>query len=231
MLAELKKEVCAANRELDRLKLAPFTWGNVSGIDRKQNLVVIKPSGKGYAELKPADMVVVNFKGQVVEGALRPSTDTPTHLELYKAFPAIGGITHTHSAYATMFAQACRPIPALGTTHADQFRGEVPLTRPLTRREVQRDYEKNTGLVIAERFAALSPVDLPGVLVANHGAFAWGRDARTALLNGAMLEEIARMAYGTLTLNPQITPVPAYLLEKHYQRKHGAKAYYGQTNG
>lgn len=229
MLEELKKVVCEANLNLDRWKLVTLTWGNVSGIDRERGLVVIKPSGVDYAATKPETMVVVELSsGKVVEGNLRPSSDTPTHLVLYRAFHDVGGIAHTHSTYASAFAQAGRSIPPLGTTHADLFHGDVPITRLLFKREVENDYEINTGHVIVERMAKFNPMVCPGILVANHGPFTWGVDAVSAACNSLALEEIARMAFITLTLNPQTTPMPSYLLDKHYRRKHGPHAYYGQ---
>jgi L-ribulose-5-phosphate 4-epimerase len=228
MLDELKRTVCSANRALGRSGLAPLTWGNVSGMDRAMGLFAIKPSGVPYDELEPRHMVLVDLEGQKVEGKLNPSSDTPTHAVLYHAFPAAGGIVHTHSVYATMFAQALREIPCFGTTHADVFAGAVPLTRPLTEAEVQGDYEGNTGHVIAERFKGLDAVALPGVLVAHHGPFTWGKDAAKAVEHSIALEAIAKMAFGTQLLRPGAAPVPPFLLEKHYARKHGPKAYYGQ---
>ncbi|HUT55963.1 MAG TPA: L-ribulose-5-phosphate 4-epimerase AraD [bacterium] len=228
MLEELKQGVLRANLSLSDSGLAPATFGNVSGIDRPSGLVVIKPSGVAYAELKPADMAVVDLAGKKVEG-LDPSTDTPSHLALYQAWPVIGGITHAHSLYATIFAQALRPIPCLGTTHADFFRGEVPLTRALTKEEVENDYELNTGRVIVERMAGLDPAAIPAVLVASHGPFAFGADAAASVQNARALETVAHMALAAIQLNPAVTPIPDYLLEKHYQRKHGPAAYYGQN--
>lgn len=231
MLESLKEHVCLANRQLEHYKLVIFSWGNVSGIDREQGIIAIKPSGVSYRDLEVEDIVLLDLEGKVVEGKLTPSSDTPTHMAIYNAFPAIGGITHTHSTYATMFAQACRSIPALGTTHADVFHGEVPVTRPLYKREVEGDYEINTGMVIVDRFAKLNPMEVPGVLVANHGPFTWGKTPAESAKNSVMLEEIARMAYGTLTLAPQIMPLSPYLLDKHFLRKHGPSAYYGQGTG
>ena len=228
MLKKLREAVCQANRDLLRRGLVTLTFGNVSGIDRERGLFVIKPSGASYSDLTPDDLVVVDLDAKVVQGTLHPSSDTPTHLILYRAFPEIGGITHTHSTYATMFAQACRGIPCFGTTHADIFYGEVPVTRPLTEEEVHSEYETNTGKVIVERFAELKPTEMPGVLVAHHGPFAWGKDAAASVENGAALEEIAKTALGTLQLDPDAPPIPEYLLDKHYQRKHGTDAYYGQ---
>jgi len=228
MLKELKEQVWQANMELHRRGLITLTWGNASGLDRKKGLFAIKPSGVSYSDLKPADMVILDLDGKKVEGALKPSSDTPSHLVIYRGFAEIGGITHTHSTYATAFAQACRPIPCLGTTHADVFHGEVPLTRCLSKTEVKTAYENNTGKVIVERFKSFDPAAVPGVLVACHGPFAWGKDAADAVANGIALEEIARIALGTLQLNPAAKAIPAYILEKHYTRKHGPGAYYGQ---
>ena len=228
MIKELTEQVCCANLELQRHGLVVLTFGNVSGIDRERGLVAIKPSGVSYAELTPANVAVVDLDGNRVEGDLRPSSDTPTHLALYKAFPEVGGITHTHSSHATMFAQACRGIPCLGTTHADVFYGEVPVTRGLTEEEVDDDYEVHVGNVIVERFADLTPEEMPGVLVAHHGPFTWGRDAAASVENAVTLEEIATTALGTLELRPDAPPIPQYLLDKHYLRKHGEGAYYGQ---
>ena len=228
MLEELKEQVCAANKELERLKLAIFTFGNVSGIDRSRGLIVIKPSGVAYADLQPADLVVLDLHGKVIEGSLRPSSDTPTHLALYRSFTAIAGVTHTHSPYATMFAQAGRGIPCLGTTHADYFHGEIPCTRPLARREVESEYEASTGQVIVQRFSGDDPMHMPAVLVAGHGPFAWGRSAMDSVHNAAYLEAIAQIAIGTIQLAPRVEPIPGYLLDKHFLRKHGGGAYYGQ---
>jgi L-ribulose-5-phosphate 4-epimerase len=229
MLEKLKIEVCEANLELARLKLVTLTWGNTSAVDRDKGVFVIKPSGVPYESLKPADMVVVRLEdGRTIEGKLRPSSDTPTHLKLYRAFSSIGGITHTHSAHATMFAQANRPIPCLGTTHADTFHGEVPVTRILKPAEVETDYEGNTGVVIVERFKGLDPVAVPAVLVAGHAPFAWGKDAIDSVHHSLILEEVARMAMGTFLLNPKAAPPPEYVIRKHYMRKHGPKATYGQ---
>ncbi len=229
MLESLKEEVCRANRELPRRGVVLYTWGNVSGIDREKGLVVIKPSGVAYEDLTPENMVVVDLSGRVVEGDLRPSSDTPTHLYLYRAFPKIGGVVHTHSTNAVVFAQAGRDIPALGTTHADYFYGPVPVSRPLTEEEVKGAYEENTGKVIAETFAErnLDPQAVPGVLVRNHGPFTWGKDPAEAVYHSVVLEEIAEMAWKTLSLNPAAS-LDDFVLEKHYQRKHGPHAYYGQ---
>ena len=228
MLEQLKKQVCEANLRLVRHGLVTLTWGNVSGIDRERRLVVIKPSGISYDKMQFCDMPVLDLDGKVVEGNLKPSSDTPAHLELYRAFVRIGGITHTHSTYATIFAQAQSNIPCFGTTHADTFYGEVPVTRPMTSEEVAGDYEASTGRVIVERFAGLNPSQVPAVLVASHGPFTWGLDALDAVRNALSLEKIARMALGTMQINPEIRPAPQYLLDKHYLRKHGPNAYYGQ---
>jgi L-ribulose-5-phosphate 4-epimerase len=229
MLEELKADVCRANLDLAAAGLVVQTFGNVSGLDRATGLVVIKPSGLSYAKMKPDQMVVVALaSGEIVEGALRPSSDTPTHLELYRAFPNVGGIVHTHSLFATAWAQAQREIPALGTTHADFFPGPVPCTRPLTAREIRSDYEVNTGRVIAERFARLEPGQVPGVLVAHHGPFTWGRDAGAAVQHAVALEFIARLAAETLPLRRRARGMPPALLGKHFTRKHGPTAYYGQ---
>jgi L-ribulose-5-phosphate 4-epimerase len=230
MLEKLKKEVLEANLQLPKHGLVTFTWGNVSGIDRDQNLVVIKPSGVPYEKLQVEDLVVLNLDGEIVEGSLRPSSDTPTHLALYRAFPQLGGIVHTHSPWATSWAQAGRPIPALGTTHADYFYGEIPCTRTLTKEEIERAYELETGNAIIETFEkeGLDPVAMPGVLLSGHAPFSWGKDANQAVHNAVVLEEVAKMALHTFQLNPQIKPIDQFLLDKHYLRKHGANAYYGQ---
>ena len=230
MLEELKESVWKANLDLVKHRLVLFTWGNVSGIDRARGLIVIKPSGVSYEEMKAEDMVVVDLGGKVVEGALRPSSDTPTHIELYKAFPALGGVTHTHSTYATAWAQAGRDIPFYGTTHADYFYGDIPCVRALTREEIEGAYEKNTGLVIAERFQreGADPLEVPGVLVKSHGVFAFGKDAAASVYHAAVIEEVAKMAYLTEQLDPQVPRADRFLLQKHYTRKHGKNAYYGQ---
>lgn len=229
MLEELKEQVCRANLLLPEHGLVTFTWGNVSGIDRKTGLVVIKPSGVSYDAMQPGDMVVVDLKtGAVVEGRLKPSSDTPTHLELYKAFPHIGGIVHTHSRWATTFAQAGRSLMALGTTHGDYFYGEIPCTRKMTAAEIAGEYEKETGTVIIETFQDKDPDAIPAVLVHSHGPFAWGVDAMNAVHNAVVLEEVAFMNFHTLMLEPKIPPMQQELLDKHYLRKHGANAYYGQ---
>ena len=231
MLDKLKKEVWQANLDLVRYGLVILTFGNASGIDRKKGFVVIKPSGVSYDDMKPSDMVVVGLDGEVAEGTLNPSSDTPTHLALYRAFPGIGGIVHAHSEYATMFAQAGMEIPCLGTTHADHFHGPVPVTRLLTKREVEADYEGNTGRAIVERFAGIDPLGTPAVLVAGHGPFAWGKIPGEAARNALVLERTAKTALGTLTLDPGRRRLPGYIVEKHYQRKHGPLATYGQNKG
>lgn len=230
MLEQLKEKVYKANLDLVRHHVVIFTWGNVSAMDRESALVVIKPSGIDYGAMRPEDMVIVDMEGRTVEGELNPSTDLPTHLELYKAFPVIGGVVHTHSTNATAWAQSGRDIPCYGTTHADYFYGSVPCTRALTREEVESDYEKNTGLVIAERFHGLDPAALPGALVRSHGVFSWGKDAGNAVYNAVVLENIAEMAMKSEILNIKTAAAPAYLLDKHYLRKHGKNAYYGQSN-
>lgn len=227
MLEELKQRVWQANLDLVKHGLVIFTWGNASGIDRGKGLVVIKPSGVSYDDMKPEDMVVVDLDGNVVEGNLNPSSDTPTHLVLYRAFPEIGGVVHTHSTYATAWAQAGLDIPNIGTTHADYFHDAVPCTRQMDREEVFGEYEKETGNVIVERFKGMSPMDTPAVLVRNHGPFAWGTDASNAVHNAVVLEEVARMGFISMTLNPKLGMNPL-LIEKHYSRKHGPNAYYGQ---
>jgi L-ribulose-5-phosphate 4-epimerase len=226
----LKKQVCLANLSLVEHKLVIFTWGNVSAIDRERGVVAIKPSGVEYDALSPDKIVLLDLDGTVLEGDLRPSSDTPTHLELYRRWPALGGICHTHSRYATMWSQACREIPCLGTTHADHFYGAVPVTDPMTDAEIDSDYELNTGKVIVRRFALTDPMHIPAVLVANHGPFTWGKDAAAAVANAVVLEEVARMAQGALALAPQQTPISQTLLDKHYLRKHGKDAYYGQKS-
>ena len=230
MLKKLKHAVYEANMELPRRGLVTYTWGNVSGIDRERGLVVIKPSGVSYDELTPEDLVVLDLDGNVVDGKLNPSSDTKTHLELYKAFPEIGGIVHTHSPYAVGWAQAGRDIPAYGTTHADYFYGPVPCCRSLTEQEVEEDYERNTGLVIVETFRQreLEPVHVPGAICRNHGPFTWGRDAAQAVYHAVVLEEVAKMAVYTTQIAPDAEPAPQYVLNKHFMRKHGPNAYYGQ---
>lgn len=228
MLEELKEEVYKANMELPKRGLVTYTWGNVSGFDREHSLFVIKPSGVDYDKLCAQDMVVMDLEGNVIEGRFNPSSDTPTHIEIYRAFPEIGGIVHTHSPWATSWAQAGRSIPCYGTTHADYFYGEIPCARSLTKQEVQGEYEKNTGLVIIEMLKDKDPFCIPGILCKNHGPFTWGSDAATAVHNAVVLEEVAKMAYRCEHLNPEISPAADYLQEKHFLRKHGANAYYGQ---
>lgn len=231
MLEELKEQVCRANLELVQHGLVIFTWGNVSAVDRASGLAVIKPSGVSYDDMKAADMVVTDLDGKVVEGSLNPSSDTPTHLELYKAFPNIGGVVHTHSTYAVAWAQAGMDIPNIGTTHADYFHDGVPCTRDMREDEVFGAYERQTGTVIVERFGGMNPDDTPGVLVRNHGPFTWGTDAFNAVHNAVVLEEVAKMGYLALTLRlaaAQTPPMNPLLVEKHYSRKHGPNAYYGQ---
>ncbi len=228
MLEELKRQVCHANRALVEHGLVRLTFGNVSGIDTQRRHVVIKPSGVPYAELEPEQMVVVDLAGKIVEGALRPSTDTPTHLRLYQHFEAIGGITHAHSRFATMFAQARHEIPCLGTTHADYFDGPVPVTRSLSQAEVEEGYEANTARVIIERFARLDPTAMPAVLVAGHAPFTWGRDAAASVENAVALEAVAEMAFGTRAIDAQAPVLEPHVLQKHRDRKHGKDAYYGQ---
>jgi L-ribulose-5-phosphate 4-epimerase len=228
MLNDLKEKVWQANLDLVKCGLVALTFGNVSGIDREKGLMAIKPSGISYEELKPEHIVVVDFEGKVVEGNLKPSSDTPTHLKLYKAFTEIGGVSHAHSEHATVFAQAAMEIPCLGTTHADYFHGPIPVTHYLSQDEVEEDYEGNTGKVIIERFAGLNPWQMPAVLVAGHGPFCWGRTPLEAVENSLILEKVAKMALGTLLANPEKGPLPDYILRKHFQRKHGPDAYYGQ---
>lgn len=230
MLESLKEEVCAANRTLETSGLVKLTWGNVSGIDRASGLWCIKPSGIPYADLQPMDLVVLDLDGKIVEGSLRPSSDTKTHLHLYREFTGIGGITHTHSPYATIFAQASRELPCYGTTHADHFYGTVPVARALTPEEIEADYEHHTGVVIVECFRnrGLHPLEMPGVLQAHHAPFTWGKSAMDSLNNSIALEMCARMALGTLQLRPGLSPIPDHILNKHHSRKHGPDAYYGQ---
>lgn len=227
MLEELKQKVYEANMDLPKYGLVTFTWGNVSAIDRESGLFVIKPSGVDYDLLKPEDMVVMNLNGERIEGKYNPSSDTATHLELYKAFPNIGGIVHTHSTYATSWAQAGRAIPCYGTTHADYMYGEIPCARVLTKEEIDEGYEKNTGTVIIEAFQDKDPMAVPAVLCTNHGPFAWGKDAKEAVHNAVVLEEVAKMALFTEQLNPKVEPAPQRIQDKHYFRKHGVNAYYG----
>ena len=230
MLEKLKKEVLEANLQLPKHGLVTFTWGNVSGIDRERGLVVIKPSGVPYEGMTVEDMVVTDLDGNVVEGKWKPSSDTPTHLELYKAFPELGGIVHTHSRWATSFAQAGMGIPAMGTTQGDYFYGEIPCTRPMTEAEIGGEYEKETGSVIIERFAGIEPMSIPGVLVYSHGPFAWGKDAMDAVHNAVVMEEVAFMDWHAMVINPSLGSMQQELLDKHYLRKHGKNAYYGQKN-
>lgn len=231
MLEELKKAVYEANMDLPKYGLVTFTWGNVSGIDREKGLFVIKPSGVDYDRLTPDDMVVMDLEGNKVEGKYKPSSDTATHLEIYKAFPEVGGVVHTHSSYATSWAQAGRSIPCYGTTHADYMYGEIPCVRCLSKEEIEGAYEENTGLLIVSEFKRMEkdPMAVPAVLCKNHGPFAWGKDAREAVHNAVVLEEVAKMAYRAETINPRIQPAPQELQDKHYYRKHGANAYYGQS--
>ncbi len=230
MLEELKKRVYEANMLLPKYGLVTFTWGNVSEIDEERKIFAIKPSGVEYEKLTPDDVVLVDLDGKVVEGNLRPSSDTPTHVELYKAFTSVHGIVHTHSPYATSWAQSGRSIPCYGTTHADYIYGEVPCLRCLMDKEIAKDYEKNTGLLIVSEFErlCLEPEAVPAVLCKNHGPFTWGKDAHDAVHNAVVLEQVARMAYMAEQINPRIQPAPQALLDKHYTRKHGANAYYGQ---
>ncbi len=232
MLEQLKQAVYEANLELPRRGLVTYTWGNVSGIDRERGLVVIKPSGVAYEDLTPETLVVLDLEGRIVEGDLNPSSDTKTHLELYRAFPALGGVVHTHSPHAVGWAQAGRDIPCYGTTHADYFHGPVPCARHLTKEELDEDYEKNTGRVIVETFTqrGIDPVHLPAVICHSHGPFAWGKDPAQAVYHAAVLEEVAKMALYTRLVSPDAAPAPGYLVEKHFSRKHGPNAYYGQKN-
>lgn len=228
MLEELKENVLRANLMLPRYGLVTFTWGNVSAVDRRKNLVVIKPSGVDYESMKVDDMVVVDFDGNVVEGRLRPSSDTATHIELYKSFPELGGIVHTHSTNATAWAQAGRAIPCYGTTHADYFYGDIPCARPLSDEEIASCYEKNTGRVIVETFCNRDVLSCPGVLCVNHGPFTWGKDCFEAVHNAVVLEEVAKMALLTEQIDPKASRAPESIWNKHYYRKHGKDAYYGQ---
>ena len=228
MLEKLKQDVLEANLLLPKYGLITFTWGNVSGIDRESSLVVIKPSGVPYEGMTEEDMVVVDLDGKRVEGKWKPSSDTPTHVELYKAFPALGGIVHTHSRWATTFAQAGLDIPAMGTTHGDYFYGDIPCTRKMTPQEIAGEYEKETGRVIIETFAGKSPADIPGVTVHSHGPFAWGKDAMDAVHNAVVMEEVAFMDWHAMMINPAAGRMQQELLDKHYLRKHGKNAYYGQ---
>lgn len=231
MLEELKKAVYEANMLLPKYQMVTFTWGNVSQIDPETKLFAIKPSGVEYEKLTPDDMVIVDLEGNVVEGKYKPSSDTATHIELYKAFDSVGGVVHTHSSYATSWAQAGRSIPCYGTTHADYFYGEIPCVRCLTKDEIDEAYEKNTGILIVNEFKAMKkdPIAVPGVLCKNHGPFAWGKDAHEAVHNAVVMEEVAKMAYRAETINHEVKPAPQELQDKHYFRKHGANAYYGQN--
>lgn len=228
MFDRLRNDVCKANLALAELGLVVLTWGNVSEIDREAGVVAIKPSGLSYGEMTPDDMAVVNLDGDVIEGRLRPSSDTATHLVLYRSFPEIGGVVHTHSTAATAWAQAGRAIPPLGTTHADTFYGPVPCTPPLSREEIEGEYERNTGEVIVRTFAGLSPMCVPAVLVARHGPFAWGKNAAVAVENALILEEVAKIAAMTVSLARDVSPIDRYLRDRHYFRKHGEGATYGQ---
>lgn len=228
MLEDLKLKVLEANLSLPKYNLVTFTWGNVSGVSREDKLIVIKPSGVPYEVLKKEDMVVVDFDGNIVEGDLNPSSDTPTHIVLYKNFPSIGGIVHTHAPWSTSWAQAGKSIPPLGTTHADYFYGTIPCTRAMSEAEINGAYEDETGKVIVETFQDIDPNHMPGVLVNNHAPFSWGKDPNGAVHNAVVLEEVAKMALQTYQLIPNISPMDQVLLDKHYLRKHGAKAYYGQ---
>ena len=226
--APLRQAVYEANMCLVENGLVVGTWGNASGFDPASGLVAIKPSGIAYAELRPEQLVIVDLAGRIIEGDLRPSSDLPTHLELYRCFPGLGGVAHTHSTAATAFAQAARPLPCLGTTHADHFYGTVPVTRDLRPEEIASDYEANTGRVVVETFAGLAPLRVPAVLVAHHGPFTWGKDPAAAAMNSVVLEAVAQMALHTYSLAPEAPPVGAPLLDKHFLRKHGPEAYYGQ---
>lgn len=228
LIATLRADVCAANIELAHRGLARFTFGNASGIDRDEGIVVIKPSGVPYETMRPKQLVVVDLDGAIVEGTLRPSSDLPTHLVLYRAFDGIGGVVHTHSHYATVWAQSRREIPCLGTTHADYFHGPIPITDHLAPPDIASEYEANTGHAIARRFAALDPRRMPAVLVAGHASFCWGETVNAAVETASLLEEVARMAYDTMSLNAAAEPLPQALLDKHFLRKHGPAAYYGQ---
>jgi len=227
MLEDLKKQVLEANLTLVKHGLVIQTWGNVSGIDRQSNHIVIKPSGVEYKLMRVEDMVVIDLEGKIVEGKWKPSSDTPTHVELYKAFPEIGAVVHTHSEWSVVWAQAGLSIPALGTTHADHFYGAIPCTRKLTEKEVKGEYEKETGLVIVETFQGKNPSQMPAVLVHSHGPFTWGQNPSDAVHNAVVLEEVARMAFRTLSLK-KVPPMDSFLLDKHFLRKHGKDAYYGQ---
>ncbi|ENQ1834946.1 L-ribulose-5-phosphate 4-epimerase [Klebsiella pneumoniae] len=227
-MQQLKQQVFEANMDLPRYGLVTFTWGNVSAIDRQRRLVVIKPSGIAYESMTVDDMSVVDLQGHVVEGRWRPSSDTATHLALYRRYPDLGGVVHTHSTHATAWAQAGLAIPALGTTHADYFFGDIPCTRALSAQEVDEAYELNTGQVIIETLGEANPLHTPGIVVYQHGPFAWGKDAHEAVHNAVVMEEVARMAWIARGINPQLQPIDSWLMNKHFQRKHGPNAYYGQ---
>ncbi len=227
-MQQLKQQVFEANMDLPRYGLVTFTWGNVSAIDRQRGLVVIKPSGIAYESMTVDDMSVVDLQGHVVEGRWRPSSDTATHLALYRRYPDLGGVVHTHSTHATAWAQAGLAIPALGTTHADYFFGDIPCTRALSAQEVDEAYELNTGQVIIETLGEANPLHTPGIVVYQHGPFAWGKDAQEAVHNAVVMEEVARMAWIARGINPQLQPIDSWLMNKHFQRKHGPNAYYGQ---
>ncbi len=228
MYEDLRKTVCDANLELQRRKLVIYSWGNVSEIDRSKGVIAIKPSGVKYDELTPEKIVLLDLDANIIEGTLKPSSDTPTHLELYRNFEAIGGICHAHSPVATMWAQACKEIPCFGTTGADYFYGSIPVTEVMTEAEIRNDYELNTGKCIVRRFDGMDPMKMPGVLVANHAPFTWGNNAAAAVECMVVLEQTAAMALGTITINPEQGPISNVLLDKHYFRKHGKNAYYGQ---
>ncbi len=228
MLEELKKSVCEANLELQKQRLVIYSWGNVSGIDRDKGIIAIKPSGVSYDKLTAKMIVLLDLKGEIVEGKLNPSSDTPTHLELYRKFKSIGGVCHTHSPYATIWAQACQEIPCFGTTAADYFYGAIPVTEPMTAEQIKGDYELNTGKQIVKCFSQIDPMQMPAVLVANHGPFTWGDSPEKAVESAVILEQVAMMALGTVTINPNKDPIDNVLLDKHYLRKHGKNAYYGQ---
>jgi L-ribulose-5-phosphate 4-epimerase len=228
MYDQLKQIICEANLQLQKHNLVIFSWGNVSAIDRTNGVVAIKPSGVAYDQLTPDKIVLLDLNGKILESSLNPSSDTPTHLELYRSFKTIGGICHTHSVFATMWAQSCREIPCFGTTHADYFYGPVPVTKPMTKREIEADYELNTGKVIVKRFAKLDPLQNRAVLVANHGPFTWGKSAGESVEAAVVLEQVAKMAFGTICINPRQKKISQVLLDKHYLRKHGRTAYYGQ---
>jgi len=229
MYEQIRQEVWEANLQLPKYGLVTFTWGNVSAIDRKRGIVAIKPSGVSYDSMRPEDIVLVDLDGNVVDSRLKPSSDTPTHLELYRSFDTIGAIVHTHAPWATSWAQSGRPIPAFGTTHADYFYGEIPCTRPMTKSEIEGAYERETGKVIVEALQGRDPLQVPGVLVHGHAPFNWGRNAQEAVHNAVVLEEVAKMAIHTLALNPAASAIDQALLDKHFLRKHGANAYYGQS--